>query len=264
MRVREIGCLVTGGSSGIGRAVALELGRRGCRVALLARGVAALESTSEEVRSAGGSAAPFPADVVDAEGLAATVERAASWAGGLRLAVVNAGVGLHGALDEVDLEAVRRTVTVNLTGALATVQAAIPHLLRSRPAALVGVSSLSGLIPYRGGGTYGATKAGLIAALRCLRVELAGRGVAVGWVCPGPVDTAMIVEGVPAERLPRLARWLVPIVTPVRVARAVVRSAQRGGGQKVLPLTAAFFASFARHLPRLAERVELLTGAGEA
>ncbi len=159
---------------------------------------------------------------------------------------------------------VRRTVDVNLLGALETVRATLPHLRAGAPAALVAVSSLSALIPYRGGGAYAASKAGLIAALRCLRLELAGTAVNVGWLCPGPVATAMIVDGVPRVKLPRLARVTVPVLTVERVAREVVRVAAGRGGQCVIPWTAAFFAAFARHLPRLGEWAELATGAGEA
>ena len=264
MLVEAIPCLVTGASEGIGRAVALELARRRCPVALLARRGEMLVALRDEITAAGGRAEAFVADVADTAALAPAIGRAASWAGGLRLVVVNAGVGVHGAAELLPGDALRRAVDVNLVGALETVRGALPHLRAATPAALVAVSSLSALIPYRGGGAYAASKAGLVAALRCLRLELAGTGLSVGWLCPGPVATAMIVDGVPRAKLPRLARLTVPVLTVDRVAREVVRLAAGRGGQRVVPWTAAVFAAVARHLPRLGEWTELATGAGEA
>lgn len=264
MHIERVGCLVTGASEGIGRAVALELARRGCRVALVARRAEPLAAVRRELEAAGGAGESFPADVADEAALRTAVEAAAAWVGELRLAVVNAGVGVHGAVLAAPSGDLRRAAEVNYLGSLATVRAAVPHLLRARPAALVAVSTLSALIPYRGGGGYGASKAALIAALRCLRLEIAGSGVSVGWLCPGAVRTQMIIDGVPHAKLPPLSRLMVPVLSPERVARAVLRLASGRGGQRVIPWQAAFFASFARHLPRLAEWVELTTGAGEA
>jgi len=264
MLIEGIPCLVTGASEGIGRAVALELGRRRCRVALLSRRAEALAAARVEVEGAGGTAAVFPVDVTDVVALHRAVDEAVHWAGGLRLAVVNAGVGVHGAAESLASDALRRAVGVNLLGALETIRASLPHLREAAPSSVVAVSSLSGLIPYRGGGAYAASKAGLIAALRCLRLELAGAGVSVGWLCPGPVATAMMVDGVPREKLPRLAKLTVPVLSVERTARHLVRLAGGRGGQRVVPWPAALFAAFARHFPRLGEWVELTTGAGEA
>jgi len=264
MRIEGIPCLVTGASEGIGRAVALELARRRCAVALLARRADALAAVRDEVAALGGRAEAFVADVTDPAALGRAVDEAAAWAGGLRLAVVNAGIGVHGAAEVVAPDLLQRVVGVNLVGALETVRATLPHLRAAAPSSLVALSSLSALVPYRGGGAYAASKAGLVAALRCLRLELAGAGVAVGWLCPGPVATSMIVDGVPRTKLPRLARLTVPVLSVERVARDVVELAAGRGGQRVVPWTAAVFAAFARHFPRLGEWSELATGAGEA
>lgn len=263
MRIEALPCLVTGASAGIGREVALELARRRCEVALVARRRSRLEAVAGEVRRLGGAAVVVEADVSDVRAVEDAVGSAVNRLGGLRVAVVNAGVGVHGGAATLPAADVRRVFEVNALGAIATIRAALPHLEAGAPSALVAVASLSGLIPYRGGGAYGAAKAALIQYLRCLRLEVASARVRIGWVCPGPVATALIEDGIPPRKLPRLARLLVPVLRADRVACAVVRAAETGGGQRVMPWTAAAFAAMARHFPRVAERVEILTGAGE-
>lgn len=264
MRVEAVPCLVTGASAGIGAEIAVALGRRRCAVALLARRREPLDAVARRVEAAGGRTLVLPVDVADAVAVEQAVARAAGELGGLRLVVANAGIGVHGAADALPAAELRRVFEVNCLGALATVRAGLPHLLAAQPSAVVAVSSLSALIPYRGGGAYGAAKAALNQYLRCLRLELAGRRVTVGWICPGPVATSMIEDGVPHRRLPRLARRLIPILPPARVAVAAIRLAEGRGGERVIPWTAAAFAAMARVVPRTAERLELLSGAGEA
>lgn len=262
MRLDGAPVLITGASRGIGEAAALAFAVQGCRVALLGRDVKALEQVAARCHAVGGQGRAFVADVTDGQSLSAAVTAAAQWGGGVRIAVANAGLGVH--LPALGAgQAARRVLEVNYLGAVETVNAVAPHLLASGEAALVAVASLSALIPYRGGGPYGASKAALVTYLRCLRLELAGTGVRVSWVCPGPVRTEMIVRGVPHAKLPRLARALVPVLPPRAVARRLVELARRGSGQYVMPAQAAFFAALARWMPRLAERLEVLTGAGE-
>ncbi len=263
MQLAGATAIVTGASRGIGEAIALALAQRGCRVGLMGRDAEALAGVAARCRATGGQVLAVMADVTDPRRLKEAVDEVARWGGGLSLAVLNAGVGVHRPAVGGE-EAARHALEVNFLGAVRTLTTAMPHLLAANQAAVVAVSSLSALIPYRGGGPYAASKAALVAYLRCLRLELAGSAVRVGWVCPGPVRTGMIVNGVPHAKLPRLARLLVPVLSPERVARSVVGLAEGGGGQRVLPFQAAAFAAFARIAPRLAERVELFTGAGEA
>lgn len=262
MRLRELGVLVTGASRGIGRALALELAQRRCRLALVSRSRSDLERVAEEVRGVGGVCAVFPADVSDPEALEQVARQAAAWLGRWQVVIANAGVGFHGESWSAPPADVARAVSVNLVGVVNTLRAAEPYLRQATPAAVGVVSSLSALIPYRGGGVYAATKAAVNAYLACLRLELAGSGVTVGWVCPGPVATGMIVDGVPHHKLPPLARVAVPVLPPEKVARSLIRVLERGGGWRVIPWQAALFANFYRHLPRLAERVLRFVGAG--
>lgn len=262
MRIREVGVLVTGASRGIGKALALELAARRCRVVLVSRNQEELELVAREARGLGGEAEALAADVADPQAMAEVAREAASRLGGLRVVIANAGVGFHGESWLAPPEQVARVASVNFLGVVNTVRAGLPYLRDTGGTAVGVVSSLSALIPYRGGGVYGASKAAINAFLACLKLELRGTGVTVGWVCPGPVATDMIVDGVPHHKLPPLARLAVPILTPEKVARSLLRVLERGGGGKVIPWQAAFFASFYRHFPRLAEKVLHVTGAG--
>jgi short-subunit dehydrogenase len=260
VRIAGCGFLLTGASRGIGRALALELARRRCRVALVARDLDSLQKVAAEVQQLGGEARCFPADVGDAAAMGAVAREASGFLAPWHGVVANAGVGLHGPGVAVPAGKAAQLVQVNLLGVLHTIQAAFTHM--ERPALLGVVSSLSALIPYRGGGVYAASKAGVNALLRCLALEL-GREAVVGVLCPGPVATGMIQEGVPHRKLPRLARWLVPVLPPEKVARRMVRLFERGGGEAVIPWQAAFFASFYRHFPKTASLLLRLSGAGE-
>ena len=253
MRLAGTPILITGASRGIGEAAAEAFARQGCRVAVIGRDGEALARVAARCGPLGGTGEAFVADVTDRQALATAVAAAAEWAEGLRIVVVNAGVGVH--LPALGAgEAARQVTEVNYLAAVETVSAAAPYLLSGGEAAVVAVASLSALIPYRGGAAYGASKAALVTYLRCLRLELAGSRVRVAWVCPGPVRTGMIVSGVPHTKLPSLARALVPVLPPAAVARRLVAVANRGAGQYVMPPQAALFAALARWLPRLAER----------
>ncbi len=262
MRIGSVGVLVTGASRGIGKALALELAVRRCQVALVSRNVDELELVAREVRDLGGQAAVLLADVADPEAMEEVARQAASRVGGLQLVIANAGVGFHGESDVPPAAEVARVLSVNFLGVVNTIRATAPYLRAEGSSAIGVVSSLSALIPYRGGGVYAGSKAAVCAYLSCLRLELRGSGVTVGWVCPGPVATGMIVDGVPHQKLPPLARLAVPILTPEKVAKTLLRVLERGGGGKVIPWQAAFFASFYRHFPRLAETLLHITGAG--
>ena len=258
----DLPTLVTGASSGIGREVALALGRRGCRVALVARSAGALEELAAEVGGAGGEGLALPADVGDEEQVAEVVARAAEAFGGLRLVVVCAGVGRYAPVEEQPAEHVETTIGVNYGGLTRTVRHALPHLLAGAPSHVVAVTSSAGLIPHATASAYSASKAAGNAYLAALRLEVQGRGVGVSWVCPGLVETPFLeAAGFARERnLPRLSRWLVRPLGADEVARAVVRAVERDRREVVLPPMLAFFAAFRRIAPRFADWVHRVTG----
>ncbi|HEX7126099.1 MAG TPA: 3-oxoacyl-[acyl-carrier-protein] reductase [Thermodesulfobacteriota bacterium] len=182
--------LVTGGSRGIGRAVAERLARDGARVAVAARTVEAAAQTCDAIRAAGGEAHPLAADLsvfAQAEGLVAEAQSAL---GGLDVLVNNAGLtkdGLVLRMSEADWDAV---LDANLKGAFACAKAAIRAMLKTG-GRIINVSSVVAAMGNPGQANYVASKAGLIGLTKALAREYAGRGILVNAVAPGFIETDM-------------------------------------------------------------------------
>ncbi len=181
--------LVTGASSGIGRAIALKLAALGARVALTGRRVAPLEAVADEVRAAGGQAQAIAGDVRDEVHADAAVEETVRAFGGLDILVNNAGVIGAGPVEALATEEWERVLGTDLTGAFFFARAAIPCLKRRRGASIVNISSVTGRRPYANLAAYCVAKAGLDMLTECLALELAPHGVRVNAINPGVVVT---------------------------------------------------------------------------
>lgn len=182
---------ITGASSGIGRAIALEYARKGVRVALVARRKSELDEAAARIRAKGGVAVPIVADMEDVAQIEAALAQANEELGGLDMVIANAGTGSPGHATKLTVADVVRVVDVNVRGAFVTLVAALPYLLERKRGHLVGVSSLAGRRGLPQSGPYSASKAALSTFLETLRLDLAGTGVRVTDVQPGFVDTAM-------------------------------------------------------------------------
>ena len=188
MEVRGASALVTGAGRGIGRAIALELGRAGAHVTAVARTASELESLVRDIETDGGRALAFPADLRDAGAADAAVAAAASKAGGLQVLVNNAGVGGSASVAETSDELWDRIVATNLTAVFRLTRAALPHLAK-RGGHVFMVSSLAGQNPIAGMAAYCASKAALDHFSACLMLEVRQQGVKVTTLAPGSVDT---------------------------------------------------------------------------
>ncbi|MEV1023273.1 SDR family NAD(P)-dependent oxidoreductase [Streptomyces sp. NPDC050264] len=179
--------LVTGASSGIGRATALALSREGARVAVGARRVDRLKALTEE---AGGGMLPLELDVTDRRSVNDAVEATVARFGTLDILVNNAGVMLSSPVLGADTAEWTRMVETNLLGSMYMVHAALPHLLASK-GAVVQVSSTSGRAASATSGVYAATKSGINAFAEALRQEVTELGVRVVVIEPGFVATEL-------------------------------------------------------------------------
>lgn len=183
--------VITGASSGIGRALALMLASQGCRVGLIARRQDKLEELSEEIRNAGGAAATACADVGDRSATSAALESLRSRFGPIDLLIANAGVGMPTLLDPLNISDVEQMVRINFLGVIYSLEAVLPEMLRRGQGHVAAVSSLAAYKGLPGESAYCATKAGVNVYLEGLRIRLRGTGIAVTTICPGFVRTPM-------------------------------------------------------------------------
>lgn len=189
--------LVTGASSGIGHATALELAREGASVALVGRREDRLTDLAAEITGAGGKGLVVPADITTAQAAAEAVERTVEGLGRLDTLVNNAGLMLLGPAPSADLNDWRRMIDINLMGLMYTAHAAVPHLVKAaaeeprQVADIVNIGSLAGRNAYAMSAVYSATKFGVGAFSEALRQELARQHVRVSVIEPGSVDTEL-------------------------------------------------------------------------
>jgi len=190
--------IVTGGSRGIGRAIVEELGRSGCRVAVVATSQEGADAAAAVVTAAGGEAAGYAADVREPARAAAVVEDVIKRWGKLDILINNAGIARDNLLMRLADEDIESVLDVNLKAALYWCRAAARPLSKARGGSIVNVSSIVGITGNAGQSNYAAAKAGLFGLTRSLAKELGGRGVRVNAVAPGYIQTDM-TSGLPAE-----------------------------------------------------------------
>ncbi len=199
-QLKDTVALITGASSGIGEATALELSRLGAAVALVARRGDRLREVAGRI---GDGAIIIEADVTEQEQAAAAVERTVAELGRLDTVINNAGVMLLGPAVGAPLEEWQRMVNVNVLGLLYTAHAAVPHLLKAAEdserevADLVNISSVAGRVARAGSGVYNLTKHGVGAFSEALRQEVTQRHVRVSLVEPGAVNTELVSHNRP-------------------------------------------------------------------
>jgi NAD(P)-dependent dehydrogenase (short-subunit alcohol dehydrogenase family) len=188
---RDKVAIITGGASGIGRAVARQLALSGATVVVADIQGEQAKTWAGELAAAGGKATGVRIDVADAAAVQRLVDETVSQHGRLDYMFNNAGIGIIGELRDQSLEAWGRLLDVNLRGVINGVTAAYQVMLRQKSGHIVNTSSLSGLVPTPGLTAYATTKHALIGLSTSLRAEAAALGVKVSVACPGFVATPL-------------------------------------------------------------------------
>ncbi|MFL5898812.1 MAG: SDR family NAD(P)-dependent oxidoreductase [Solirubrobacterales bacterium] len=260
--------LVTGGSSGIGLAVAERLAREGAEIALLARNELGLAAAKRRLAESGVEALTLAADVTDREALSGAVEEAASGMGGLDVVVTAAAALSFGRFVETDPDDFDATVETVLGGTVNTIRAALPHLERSRGAVVV-VGSIAAQMPLPGMAGYTASKHGLRGFLETVRVELeeSGSSVTLSLVNPGAVDTPLWSNLKSSTGLLPPSPPSPTLYSPETVAEAVVDVVRHprdeltvGGLARAQIAFYSHFGSIARRALRALARLEHTAG----
>jgi NAD(P)-dependent dehydrogenase (short-subunit alcohol dehydrogenase family) len=181
--------VVTGGGSGIGRAIALGLAGAGASVVVGDLFYAKAEDVSNEIEAAGGTALPLTADVSKTEDADEMVENAVKQFGRIDILVNNAGRATRAFISQITDEEWDAVVAVNLRGTFVCTRAALRHMIPQRSGRIVNTASGAGLRPFPGGAVYGASKAAIIHFTRSLAAEVSRYGITANAIGPGVTDT---------------------------------------------------------------------------
>jgi len=187
--------VITGGASGIGRALAVELARRGAEVILADLQLGVAEEAAAEIRASGGRALAAEVDVRDSGAMAELINDTVENSGRLDYLFNNAGVGIIGKACDHDDDDWEYIVGVNLHGVVNGIQVAYPLMIEQGFGHIVNTASIAGLCPSPGLVSYAATKHAVVGLSTSLRLEAEAHGVRVSVLCPGVVRTAILDGG---------------------------------------------------------------------
>jgi NAD(P)-dependent dehydrogenase (short-subunit alcohol dehydrogenase family) len=198
--------LITGGASGIGEAVALQLGREGAKVVVADMDASGAERVARSIKQAGGHASPFEINVADALEVEAMVSFAERTYGALHLAVNNAGIGGPSALTgDYPLDGWQKVIDVNLNSVFFCTKYEIAALLRAGGGAIVNMASILGSVGFANSSAYVAAKHGVLGLTKAAALEYAAKGIRINSVGPGFIDTPLLSKNLDAATLGAIA-----------------------------------------------------------
>jgi short-subunit dehydrogenase len=183
---------LTGASSGIGEALALEIAKRGAVLGLLARREELLREISDKIKQSGGTARVFAVDIADARAVAVAAQSLRNEYGKIDVLIANAGIGGNNKeTKNLEAEAVTRVIDTNLIGAVNSVAAVLPQMLERKSGQLIAISSLAGFRGLPKSAAYCASKAGMTAFFESVRLDVQHKGVSVTIIQPGFIKTRL-------------------------------------------------------------------------
>jgi NAD(P)-dependent dehydrogenase (short-subunit alcohol dehydrogenase family) len=251
----EKAVIVTGGASGIGRAVSEELARRGARVTLADVNAELLEETAGSIARAGGWVRAVTLDVTDSEAVKKLVDDTVAEHGKLDYIFNNAGVVVFGEAQDFPMEDWRKIIDTNLYGVVHGVAAAYPVMIKQGSGHIVNTASIAGLVPATPLIPYVASKYGVVGISNALRIEGADLGVKVSVVCPGLIDTPMKnskLIGLDREKILEASPTLFPAE---KCAGVILNGVERNKGIIVVTAGAKFLWLLHRISPALTRSI---------
>ena len=242
--------LVTGASSGIGEALALEYARRGHDIALLARREDRLAAVADRIRQLGRRGVPIGCDVREDASVQEAIARASEAFGRIDIAIANAGFGVSGRFERLTLDDYRRQFETNVFGVLRTAQSVLPSLISTRGRLAI-MGSVAGYVAAIGMSPYAMSKFAVRGLADSLREDIRERGVSVTLISPGFVDSEIRRvgrDGVFRESAPETVPAWLRVSTPV-AARQIVRAIDRRRPEAVITAHGKAMVLLARHAP---------------
>lgn len=241
--------LLTGATGGIGRALALELARRGARLALAGRDAARLALLAAEIPGGGAPAAILALDLARPGSHITLVQRSLESLGGIDVLVNNAGRSYFGPFADQDEAAMRELVEINLTAPLLLARAVLPHLIRRGTGCIVNIGSVFGAIGFPYNSAYSASKFALRGLSEALRRELSDTGVKVLYVAPRATATAMNGPAVRAL----MSETGTAVDTPEKVAIVITNALASDREEVTIGGPERIFSRLNALLPRLVD-----------
>ena len=229
MRFKDKVALVTGGTSGIGRATALLFAQEGAKVAIVGRDPARGQRVVDEIQAGGGQAVFFRCDVRFADECRGVIEDTLGRFGQLDVLCNNAGVYFANTAIDCTEEEWDETVDISLKGTFLMCKYALPHMIEQRSGAIVNMASGWGLVGGNEAAAYCAAKGGVVLLTKAMAVDHSAQGIRVNCVCPGDVDTPMLIDDAQRRGMAFAAymaeaanRPMGRVGQPEEVARAVL------------------------------------------
>ncbi|NMB16318.1 MAG: SDR family oxidoreductase [Firmicutes bacterium] len=229
MRLQGQAAIVTGATSGIGKAIALLFAQEGARVVVVGRNQERGRETLLEIESRGGQAIFLPTELTDEEQVRKMAADAVDSFGQIDILVNNAGVVFNGSIPETDLANWNHVYHVNVTSAYLASRFVLPHMLARKSGVILNVSSEAGLKGLRSRAAYCTAKAALIGLTKAMAADHSPDGIRVNVICPGTVETPMVAGVIASHPRPEemrkefISRRMTPFLgTPEEIAHAAL------------------------------------------
>lgn len=248
---RDKRCVVTGGASGIGFALAKALLDHGAHVLIAGHDDAALQAASERLAGTGRRIERHGVDVSDAGEAARLIDVAVERFGRIDYMFSNAGVSATLPIADATLAQWRQVLDVNLWGVIHCMYSVLPVMLRQGGGHILNTASASGLVPLPGSALYNASKYAVVGLSESVRLELARSGIKVTAVCPGPVASELWAKSITGRRTDRRAP--AGAITPDVAATSILEGVAQGRGIVVFPAKLRWGWRVYRWFPRLTE-----------
>lgn len=251
--------IVTGASSGIGRATALEFARNGSRVVIAARSAERLTTLEQEIKAIGAEVLACITDVAIEDDCMKMVKAAVSRFGTVDILINNAGISMRALFDDVDISVLKRLMDVNFWGTVYCTKYALPYIVSNR-GSIVGVSSTAGFHGLPGRTGYSASKFAMHGFLETLRIEYMKEKLHVMIIAPGFTASeirrnALLADGTPQGNSPREE---MKLHTPEYVARWVLKGIRKRKRNKIMTWAGRFTALLQRIIPAVVDYVYYL------